>query len=281
MSANVFGKNLTRYLGRGGVGKIMANAANVLQIANRCGGVAELAAGTYTIPTLESGQTMFWFWAQATGAVTITGAATLATNETALIIQNADGSWSAHVFAATGDDLFGLLAANAYTGAGFIPIPLTQWREVTSNDITNAAGNGGVLATDTTPTLEYVNGDTDSQIRMLWAATNVDAIATQITLPPDLDRTADIIINVRGIMSGAADSPTMQADTFFDQGDTKVEDDGGTVFGAAVATSAITIAAADIPDDAVTMSVELTPESHGTDTLAVYATWITYTRRFA
>jgi hypothetical protein len=91
MSSNVFGGNLTRYLGRGGAGKIYANSSSVLQIANRCGGVAELAAGTYTVPTLESGQEMFWFWVKATGAVTITGVGTLSTNESRMVAMTGSG----------------------------------------------------------------------------------------------------------------------------------------------------------------------------------------------
>jgi hypothetical protein len=287
MSANVFGKNLTRYLGRGGVGKIMANAANVLQIANRCGGVAELAAGTYPIPTLESGQTMFWFWAQATGAVTITGAATLATNETALIIQNADGSWSAHVFAATGDDFATQVGAALVAGTtGFIDIPLPTWRETGTNDIWDATNNGGVLATDTTPALEYVNGDTDSQIRILYAAGGAQPIATQLVLPPDCDLDQNLVLNIVGVMGGASDTPVISVDAFFNNGDTKVEVDSGTFDNVADKVTA-TITAADVPDAPwasggyTTVSLELTPGTHASDTLAIWATYLTYTRKFA
>lgn len=73
----------------------------------------------------------------------------------------------------------------------FIPIPLTSWREVSSNDIPaisdtpltdDPAGMGGLLAKNTTPNLEFTNGDTDSALRLEWAASNSDPIATQIPL---------------------------------------------------------------------------------------------------
>lgn len=170
------------------------------------------------------------------------------------------------------------LYQNLFSTQACIQLPLSMWRETSSNDIINAAGNGGILATDTTPAFETVNGDTDGQLRLLWAATNVDAIATQIVLPPDLDRTADMTLYVRGIMASTNDTPVIDIDTFFDEGDTKVSD-ATTAFGSTVANETATIAAADIPDTATTMSIELTPGAHGTDTLAVYAIWLQYKRK--
>jgi hypothetical protein len=96
MNANQFGEVLTRFLGRGcGQGKIKANSSSVLQIANRCGAVAELAAGTYTIPTLtDSGQDFFYFWVKASGTLTITGAGSMVANDVALIVLDASNGWS-------------------------------------------------------------------------------------------------------------------------------------------------------------------------------------------
>jgi hypothetical protein len=212
-------------------------------------------------------------------------------------IQNPGGT---AISSGNSGDVFTFIAASASTwrqdggpldailthllsAQGFIALPLTAWREVVSNDIGVAAdaaarGSGSILATDTTPTLELVNGDTDSQIRVLWATGNTDALTTQITLPPDLDRTADIVFNARVVMSGTDDTPVLDLDTFFDEGDTKVEDQSAA-FDENVVNVTITIAAADIPDTATTMSVELTPSAHATDTIAMYATWLTYTKK--
>jgi hypothetical protein len=232
--------------------------------------MARVPAGTYKLP--NNGLPMY---VEATGTATISSLAgvtvgVVSAGQIALFIPLSATIWAVAAHSA--------LYTNATTTQGFVDLPLTSWREVVSNDITNAAGNGGVLATDSTPALEYVNGDTDSQIRILWAASNSDAVACQITLPPDLDRTQPIIFNARGGMSDAVDTPVLDLDTFFDQGDTKVED-ATELFGLNVGTKTATIAAADIPAAAGTMSLEITPGAHTSDTLAIYATYITYTKK--
>lgn len=165
------------------------------------------------------------------------------------------------------------------TAQGFLGVPLSELREVTSNDITNASGNGGVLATDTTPALEYTNGDTDSCLRVLWAASNADPVVFQVPLPPDLNDAANVVIHLRAAMGGATDTPVIDADSYFNEGDTKVEDASAAITGTTFAEYTITIAAADVPAGAQTLTCELTPGAHTTDTLAVTAVWIEYTRK--
>lgn len=169
------------------------------------------------------------------------------------------------------------------SSTGFLPVPLTTLREIFTNDIGVAAdgaaqGSGGILATDTTPALEYANGDTDSQIRVLWAAGNVDKVAFQMPLPDDLGAGSDITLMVRGEMGGATDTPTLTVETFFNEGDTKVSDTSAA-FTDAVGEFATTIAAADVPSGARTMSVEITPGAHATDTLILYAVWLEYKKK--
>jgi len=159
----------------------------------------------------------------------------------------------------------------------FIGIPLVQWREVGTNDIQNLAAHGGILAKDSTPILEYTNGDTDSALRLRWAADDVNAIVTQVPLPPDLNAGADLVLHIRAAMAGATNTPVISADSFFNEGDTKVEDDSAAITGATVAEYTITIAAADVPAGAQSLSIELTPGAHAADALYVYATWLEYT----
>jgi hypothetical protein len=158
----------------------------------------------------------------------------------------------------------------------FLPVPLTALRELTTGAIPNAAGNGGLLASDTTPVLSSVNGDTDGALRVSWAASNSDAIGFQVPLPPDLDDTADVVIHVRAAMSGTTDTPVIDADSYFNEGDTKVEDASAAITGASYAEYTITIGAADVPAGAQTLSVEITPAAHTTDALYVTAVWIEY-----
>lgn len=163
---------------------------------------------------------------------------------------------------------------------GFIGIPLTALRELSSADIINAAGNGGLLAKDTTPILEKVNGATDGAMRLNWASSNVDVVSFQFAVPPDLDDTKDVLVKIRAAMQGTTDTPTITVDSWWDFGDTKVTDATEAVTGTTIATYTATIATADVPA-ANTCTINLTPGTHSTAShaLYVYAVWIEYTRK--
>ncbi len=172
-----------------------------------------------------------------------------------------------------GVDLAGLITAANASRTYFQSIPLATLRETTNLDVANIAANGGVLASDTHPILEAVNAATKGQQRLAWAADNVDQVMFQIDLPPDLDATEDLTINIRGLMSGStATTTSMVSAAYFDEGNA-VADLGATDFAAAVGQVVITIAAADIPSDSKSLTVGLTPEAHATD--ALYVTSIT------
>ncbi len=158
----------------------------------------------------------------------------------------------------------------------FIPIPLTSWRIVNANDIPNTAANGGVAAKDTDPIFEYTNVDTDSCLRLNWAATSVIPIVAQIPLPPNLDVTADIVLHFRACMSDTNDTPAIDADTYFNEGDTKVED-ASAALSDSYAEVTITVGNADVPAGAQTMTIELTPQAHANDIIYMTATWLEFT----
>lgn len=187
----------------------------------------------------------------------------------------------------TGTVNTGDIAAGAVTAAklsttlktGTIQMPLVSWREVGTNDIQALAAHGGILAKDSTPILEFTNLDTDSAIRAHWAAADVNAITLQVVLPQDVDVASNLTIHMRAAMNNTNDTPIIDADTFFNEGDTKVSDASAAITGTTVAEYTITIAAADVPAGAQTMSIELTPQAHGTDALFVYALWAEYTRK--
>ena len=153
----------------------------------------------------------------------------------------------------------------------FIPLPLTTFQE---SDGTNTVA---YLSTGTTPTLDLLNGDTDSCLALTWVASNNDAIITSTPLPPDLDVTADLIVHFRGKSGGATDTPVFALDTYFNEGDTKVEDNSAALT-ASYAEFIATIAAADVPAGAQTITIEITPGAHTTDTAILTAIWLEYTR---
>jgi hypothetical protein len=178
-----------------------------------------------------------------------------------------------------------VIAGSKARGDGWVPIPLSCWREVASNDIAalgtaGATGSGGVLATDTAPAYEYINGATDKGHRVLWAASNVDAIACSVPLPPDLDDAQAVTVHFYGEMGGATDTPTLTVAAFFGIGDS----DAGGATGAmanAVGEVSVSLAAADVLAHPNSLALEVTPGAHTTDTLIVYATWLEYSRKNA
>lgn len=170
-------------------------------------------------------------------------------------------------------------------GDGWIPIPLSSWREVVSNDIAalataGATGSGGVLATDTAPAYEYINAATDKGHRILWAASNVDKIAVSVPLPPDLDDDKAMTVHFYGGMGGATDTPTLTVAAFFGVGDA---DAGGATAALAATVGEVSrsLAAADVLAYPRSLSLEVAPGTHGTDTVIVYATWLRYSRKNA
>ncbi len=176
------------------------------------------------------------------------------------------------------------------TAQAFIPIGLMAIREATSNDIPSMTLDsatvtaqaftafGGILHKTTTPVLEFTNGDTDSALRLNWAASNVDAVVFQTPLPPDLDVSADVVIHLRAAMASTSDGNSVASDCYFNEGDTKVEDVGSVLAIATYHEVTITVAAADVPAGAQTLTCELTPGAHGSDAMYWSALWIEYTR---
>jgi len=165
------------------------------------------------------------------------------------------------------------------TAQGFIPVSLHAVRETANFDVGNIAANGGLLASDTTPILEGINDATDGCQRVNWAASNSDQITFQTPLPPDLDDAADVVVHIRAAMAGATNTPSITVDSFFNEGDTKVVDTIATITGTAYAEYTGTIAAADVPSGAQTLTVGLTPGAHTTDALYISAIWVEHKKK--
>lgn len=160
----------------------------------------------------------------------------------------------------------------------FVPVPLTTLREATNFDVANAAGNGGVLASDTTPILSAINDATDGCQMLSWAASNSDQVIFQTPLPPDLDDTADMVVHFRTKSAGTTDAVGFTVDSFFNEGDTKVTDTSETNQTTSWAEKIATIAAADVPAGAQTLTIGLTPAAHTTDIMYCSAVWLEYKR---
>jgi hypothetical protein len=160
----------------------------------------------------------------------------------------------------------------------FIPVPLHSVRETSTMDVGAIAANGGVLASDTTPIMEAINGATDGCQRISWVANDVDEVTFQVPLPPDIDVSADVVVHLRIASAGTTNAVGFTLASYFNEGDTAVADTSGTNQTATYAEVVATIAAADVPAGAQTLTVGLTPVAHATDALYLTAIWIEYTR---
>lgn len=179
------------------------------------------------------------------------------------------------------------LAANAVGAAaltttlatGFISLPIAQARTIASSDIPALAAQGGMVAVDSLPKLIRLNAATDKQLRLLWAATSVIPVTWSFAYPPDLDDTANVIVNVLANMAGATDTPTLAVNYFEGVGDTNAGGNTAAVTGVTVTKYTRTIAASDIGAYPNVGVVEIVPAAHGTDTLSIYGAWLEYTRK--
>jgi len=159
----------------------------------------------------------------------------------------------------------------------FIPIPIISLREATTFDVGAISVNGGILASDTTPILEAINGGTDGCQRVSWVASGVDQVIFQTPLPPDINLDKDVVVHFRIASSSTTDAVGFTVESFFNEADSKVSDTSTTNQTATYAEKIATIAAADVPAGAQTLTVGLTPVAHTTDAMYLTACWIEYT----
>lgn len=170
------------------------------------------------------------------------------------------------------------LGANLKTG--HIWLPLVNWREVFSNVITNIAANGGLLASDTTPILERINGATDKALRINWAANNVDELTQSFVYPTDLDDTAPVIVNLLLSKSANTDTAAVVAVSYFEGiGDTNAGGNTAALAASALAIKSVTIAAVDVGAYPAQATVSLIPGTHANDAIYLHGAWVTYTRK--
>lgn len=170
----------------------------------------------------------------------------------------------------------------SYLGMGFIPLPLTAFRLITSNDIAaKNAADGGLISLDTDPTLKRVNAATDKNLRLAWAANSVIPVTIGFAYPPDLDDTAPVIVNlIMGKDTNTNTTFVLGVAYFEGVGDTNA---GGNTAAVTETTGqnlkTVTIAASDVAAYPQSAIVELTPAAHANDAIYVYGAFITYTRK--
>lgn len=162
---------------------------------------------------------------------------------------------------------------------GIIHLPLSGARIIAANAIPNLAAAGGILASDSDPILERINGATDKGLRIKWAAASVVEVQLpSFAYPPDLDDTAALTVYLRAKMGGATDTPVIAVGYWEGIGDANA---GGNTAALSntLAQKSVAIAAGDVGAAPTFATVTLIPAAHGTDALELYAAWIEYTRK--
>lgn len=145
---------------------------------------------------------------------------------------------------------------------GYIYLSLNSFREMSSGgDVGDTSANGGVLASDTTPIL--LGDAAESQV-LSWPSSNNDIVGCSVLLPPDLDDTRDVSVDLMTSSGGTTNAASFTVETGWDSG-TIVAD---TATGAASTTPGVitaTVAAADVPASPRALTLMLTPTAHTTD----------------
>ena len=170
-----------------------------------------------------------------------------------------------------------MIGANLRTG--HIPLDIFTARIISAGAIQNTT-EAGVPDGNTAPSIARVNGATDKQGRLAWAAAGVEEIQfAPFAYPADLDDSAILTVNLLMAMAGATDIPVVSVSYWEGVGDTNAGGDTAAVTGTSIVNYTRDIAAADIGSFPKVASIGLTPAAHGTDVLYLYAAWISYTRR--
>jgi hypothetical protein len=154
------------------------------------------------------------------------------------------------------------------TGAatGFVGLPLSSWRITDANGaVGNIAAIGGVLASNSDPVLGAASG---SQ-KITWAANSVVPIGISVPLPPNFNGAQNVTLRLE-VGSGTTDAASIGVGTSWDGGASVADaaDDSATK-SATVHTVNVTIAAADVPDTAKSVTIILTPPAHATNAIVM------------
>lgn len=163
---------------------------------------------------------------------------------------------------------------------GFIPLDITTMKIIGSNVIANTT-EGLFPDGNTAPSLQRVNAATDKALRVIWAASSsVETQFAPVPKPPDLDGAAALTLHLMmGKDTNTDNAVTVTAGIYDGVGDT---DAGGATAALAAATLAeytVSLAAGDLAEHPGFLNICLTPGTHTTDAIWLYAAWIEYTRK--
>lgn len=163
-----------------------------------------------------------------------------------------------------------------------IPISLNDFREVsTAGAVSNVAANGGLLASDTTPIL---GAEATSEAMCInWAAANSDIIQAQVPLPPDFNGKEDVLLQLWVLTDnaggGGIEAGTFSVLTSWDNGAQVTDTATDSVPATTSHLITARIAAADIPDRASFVNIQLVLGTHANDPIHLLSAALDYVPR--
>ena len=191
-----------------------------------------------------------------------------------------------------GDDL----EADLTSSQCFIPLDIAALRIIDANEIAPVGDTGdgsstsdsGLLASDTNPRLERVDGaGGDDCLRVTWTAA-ADEIEVQFPptpLPPDLDEGENLIFRAMVSRSGTTDDCQVDVRAYETvvgayADDVEMGDKWVALSGVAdeIEEVTVTLDHTDISGHPSVLNLALVPDAHTTDDLYLYAAWLEYTR---
>jgi hypothetical protein len=163
-----------------------------------------------------------------------------------------------------------------------ISIELSSWREVDANGAVGAiTANGGVLASDTTPI--FGAQATSEAWAIKWAAGNSDIIQTAVMLPDDFDGREDLLLELE-VLTDNAGGGGIEAATFsvlssFDNAAQVTDAATDSVPATTMHTTTARVAAADMPDRARVLNIQLVAGTHANDPIHLMGARLKYLPR--
>ncbi len=163
-----------------------------------------------------------------------------------------------------------------------IQIALSLWKEVTSaGAVGNVAAAGGALASDTTPI--FGAQATSEAWAIKWAAGNADIIQCEVPLPDDFDGREDLLLDLEVLTDnaggGGIEAASFSVLTSFDNGAQVTDAATDSTPATTQHTVTTVIAAADIPDTARQINIQLVPGTHAADPIHLMAAKLRYLPR--
>lgn len=184
-------------------------------------------------------------------------------------------------------------------GIGFAPMDHFSLREIASNALQNLAAHGGLMAKDSTPRIERINGATDPTHRVRWgSADDTEVVFPNIPIPADLDPSEDVYVKLLMGKSGETNTTSSIAIEFRECGvmdaaagmfantDANNSDLGDSVTihntedgqaGGNAKEYSLTIAAAGLSGPPGFFNIGLTPANHNNDAFDLYGAYLEYT----